>query len=250
MADGDSNDSWFYIDLSGVEQGPHPLAHMRHCASIPYRTVSTTAVNWAYPGVRECLLFTGVEHGLVPVDTKVKPSRTAPFEAACSYPAITTGIIIPAVAATKGKATPVAGAATEAVDRTEPPVTKRRARRAARNLPSKRAPGASPRKLRPRPTSLLSVESGEKSVDEPTESPAATPTGENASGDSNSSSPATPSSSSSSSSSGSSSSSSSSSGSSRSGLLLPAIAICALAVGVSAYWAWKTNATDSDAAGE
>ena len=91
---------WYYIDRSGVEQGPHPLAHMRY---------------W-------------VETAAIPVSTPVRPCETGAFLPAASFEAIMLGITV--------AAGPVHGPADEALDRTSS-VTKDRAKH-ARRPPSKR----------------------------------------------------------------------------------------------------------------
>lgn len=196
--DGVASDTWYYIDLSGKEQGPHPLAHMRHCelsllmldsnlASSQLCCISVLPDD-AFRLAHQCMCA-GVEHGLIPAETRVRPSPTAKFEAAGSFTAITTGLTVPLP--------PSTSADDEAHDRTESSMAKRRLKRTSRKPPSKRAPGASPRKLK-RPDNDLTAGS-----------PPSTPKGRP---DPRSS--------------------------TNWSWFLPAGAVCAVAIGVSAYVAW------------
>jgi hypothetical protein len=146
--------------------------------------------------VRACLcvcvcVCAGVEHGLIPATTQVKPSPSATFQQAGSFTTITAGLTMP----------PLSGTGTrddEAHDRTESSMAKQRPKRTTRTLPSKRGPGsATPRKLK-RPDDDLTAGS-----------PPSTPKGR-----------------------------SSSSASADRSWLLPAVAVCAVAAGVSTYLAW------------
>ncbi len=107
---GEPASDWYYIDRSGMEQGPHPLAHMRY---------------W-------------VETAAIPASTLVRPCTTGAFLPAASFEPIVCGL-----------ATDVAlghGPADEALDRTSS-VTKGRAKR-ARRPPSKRRAVAPSRLIR------------------------------------------------------------------------------------------------------
>lgn len=92
-----ASDSWYYIDNSGVEQGPHPLAHMRY---------------W-------------LEHGQIPGDTKVKDETSTPFKRADKWSEITDGITVPPLPV---KPSDEAAAS----EQMRASVTKGRAKRAAR----------------------------------------------------------------------------------------------------------------------
>ena len=83
---------WYYIDRSGVQQGPHPLEHMRY---------------W-------------VQNGGIPASTQAKPSLGDEFSKASAFPEITDGIVVPVI-----------GPADEALDRTSS-ITKDRAKRVRR----------------------------------------------------------------------------------------------------------------------
>jgi hypothetical protein len=106
---GEPASGWYYIDRSGVEQGPHPLAHMRY---------------W-------------VETAAIPVSTLVRPCATGAFLPAASFESIVHGLAT--------GVTPVQGPADEALDRTSS-VTKGRAKR-TRRPPSKRRAAAAPRPI-------------------------------------------------------------------------------------------------------
>ena len=95
---------WYYIDRSGVEQGPYPIEHMRY---------------W-------------VQTAAMPASTLVKPSVAAAYQPATTFGPITDGLAVPAAQ--------VEGPADEALDRTSS-VTKHRAKRSGRR-PSKRRPHA------------------------------------------------------------------------------------------------------------
>eukprot|EP01046_Picozoa_sp_COSAG06_P031994 COSAG06_NODE_3164_length_5749_cov_16.498407_1_plen_332_part_00 len=98
-----ASDYWYYIDRSGVEQGPHPLAHMRY---------------W-------------VETAAIPMSTLVRPCATGAFLPVASFAPIVRGIAAPG-----GPGALLQGPADEALDRTSS-VTKARAKR-SRRPPSKR----------------------------------------------------------------------------------------------------------------
>ena len=97
---------WYYIDRSGVEQGPHPLSHMRY---------------W-------------VETAAIPVSTPARPCTSGAFLPVGSFEAIMLGITV--------ATGPVHGPADEALDRTSS-VTKDRAKHARRPPSKRRIPAAS-----------------------------------------------------------------------------------------------------------
>lgn len=165
--DSTAGDSWYYIDLSGKEQGPHPLAHMRHCEFSAHSPTSPSQIPLAhvlprqgYQTVQRCMCA-GVEHGLIPATTQVKPSPSAMFQPAGSFAAITTGLAVarPPVSST--------GTRDEAHDRIESSMAKTRSKRASRGLPSKRGPGTTaPRKLRRADTELAARSATSTPADE------------------------------------------------------------------------------------